>query len=185
MYYDKKLFTDAIEQIDFSTSTPLKRDVLSALSINELKVVILGQDPYPGKGIANGNAFAVNKDVKIPPSLRNIFMEIKEVLGVVKTDRTLKSWQKQGVLLLNTSLTTQIGKPNAHKNIWKDFIHDLIKSLDDKNIIWVLWGGEAKKYKNIISSKKIIMDAHPSPLSYRKRNKKTFKLLSEWTDIEW
>lgn len=186
MSYDKKLFNEAINQINFDVSTPSKDDVLRVLNMKEVKVIILGQDPYPTKGVANGRAFAVNKDIKIPQSLNNIFKEIEDTFGEVKTDRTLQSWEDQGVMLLNTSLTTKINNSNAHKSIWKNFTLDLIQRLDKENVIWVLWGNEAKAYKKyIINSKYIIEDAHPSPLSVSKRKGDTFSKLSNLINIKW
>ena len=184
--YDQKILNQIFEKIDWDITTPNKENVLLALKTKDVKVVILGQDPYPTKDVANGYAFAVNKGCKLPMSLRNIFKEINEVLGKVHTDETLQSWVNQGVLLLNTSLTTEIGKPNAHKSLWKDFTKDLILNLSkDKNIIWVLWGNEAKKFKKYLTESKVIEDAHPSPLSNRHRNKNTFKILSQLTKIKW
>ena len=176
---------EILEKIDFSNSTPNKNNVLNFLKMNpnKIKVVIIGQDPYPTKGVANGYAFAVNKNQKIPASLKNIFKEIKEIQGYVKADETLSHWKNQGVLLLNGSLTTEIGRTNAHKHLWASFVLDLISWLDQNypNITWVIWGREAEKITSGIKGNKII-DAHPSPLSYSKRKKHTFKLLKK---IDW
>ncbi|MCR8613436.1 MAG: uracil-DNA glycosylase [Mycoplasma sp.] len=177
-------------KIDWSNSVPSKQEVnkIFNFNINEIKVVILGQDPYYRKGVANGHAFAVNKDVKIPPSLKTIFKEIEETFGQIKTDRTLHSWVEQGVLLLNTSLTTEINIPNKHKSIWKTFTNKLIESISKRNpnIVWILWGNNAiEKTKYIYKYKEIITDAHPSPLSSYKRKKDTFKKVSNIVEIEW
>lgn len=176
---------EILNSIDFKNITPNKEDVLNFLNMDpsKIKVVIIGQDPYPTKGVANGYAFAVNKGCKVPQSLNNIFKEIKEINGAVHTDETLESWKDQGVLLLNTSLTTKIGEPNAHKHLWQEFTTQIIKWLDDnfQDIKWVIWGNEAKKVSKNIKGIKII-DAHPSPLSVRHRNKNTFK---EITEINW
>lgn len=187
MYYNEKLLKQAINQIDWNTSTPKRKDVLNALLIEKIKVVILGQDPYPKENVANGNAFAVNINCAIPMSLKNIFKEIKLINGIVCADRTLNLWKKQGVLLLNTSLTTKINQSQSHTKIWKPFIIDLIEGISqDKNIIWVLWGRIAQSYKKYIkNSREIIEDAHPSPLSYIHRKKHTFKRLGELTKIKW
>lgn len=169
------------------TIVPRKQDVLNFLTIDPqtIKVVILGQDPYPTPGVANGFAFAVNSHAPIPQSLKNIFSEIKQVRGYVATDRTLSHWIKQGVLLLNTSLTTIVNKPNAHQQIWKDFTTQLIKWLDDSfQVIWVLWGNEAKKFIPMLRNK-FIYDAHPSPLSVHYRQKNTFKDLQAIINISW
>ena len=176
---------EILEKIDFSISTPNKNNVLNFLKMDpkKIKIAIIGQDPYPGKGVANGYAFAVNKDQKIPSSLRNIFKEIKEVQGYLRADKTLEHWKSQGVLLLNGSLTTEIGRPNAHKHLWSSFVVDLISWLDQNypDITWVIWGKEAEKITSCIKGRKII-DAHPSPLSYSRRKKHTFKILNK---IDW
>ncbi len=169
------------------TVVPNKADVLKFLEINpkKIKVIILGQDPYPTPGVANGFAFAVNSHAPIPQSLKNIFREIKEVRGYVVADRTLIHWIDQGVLLLNTSLTTIVNKPNAHQHIWKEFTMKVIKWLDNNfQVIWVLWGNEAKKYMPILHNK-YIYDAHPSPLSVNYRQKNTFKELQDLINISW
>lgn len=167
--------------------TPQKQDVLNFFTINpsQIKIVILGQDPYPTPGVANGFAFAVNSYAPIPKSLQNIFKEIKEVQGKIITDRTLKHWINQGVLLLNTSLTTIINQPNSHQHLWKDFTTSVIKWLDQNyKVIWVLWGNEAKKYIPLLKNK-YIYDAHPSPLSVQYRKKNTFRELQRMFDILW
>lgn len=178
-------FKQKLETIDFSNATPSREDVLKFLEIKpcDVKVVIVGQDPYPTAGVANGRAFAVNNDVSVPQSLNNIFKEIVEVKGSVSTDKTLQHWADQGVLLLNRSLTTKIGLSNAHKHIWSDLTLELIKWIDDEiKPTFVLWGNDAISLEKVISHSKIIKDAHPSPLSVRHRNKNTFRLLKE---IDW
>ena len=134
------------------------------------KVVIVGQDPYYTKGYANGLAFAVNRNCALPKSLINIFKEIKNEYGKVSTDQTLISWAKQGVLLLNRTLTVEENKPNSHKTIgWDIFTNNLIRFINEntKNIVFVLWGNNAKQLKSLIdpNKHKIITCAHPSPLS--------------------
>jgi len=134
------------------------------------KVVIFGQDPYFQKDLANGLAFSVNKDKPIPASLRNIFKEIKNDLGIVKDQKgCLKNWANQGVLLLNASLTVEISNPGSHSNIgWNNFIFDVIDILNNKGeIVFMLWGNNAKKYHNRINKKNnlVLMASHPSPLS--------------------
>ncbi|WKX02457.1 uracil-DNA glycosylase [Candidatus Mycoplasma mahonii] len=164
--------------------SPSKNKALRFFNKNpdNIKIIILGQDPYPTPGVANGIAFAVNKDIKEPQSLKNIFKELIEVRGSFKTDKTLKHWEDQGVLMLNTSLTVEHGQPNSHTKAWKPFTNKLIKWMDNNlKITWVLWGNEAKKYAPLLVNKKI-MDAHPSPLSVRHRIKNTFK---ELTNIDW
>lgn len=174
-----------LASIDFNNVTPKKNDVLNFLKMEpeKIKVIIVGQDPYPTPGVANGYAFAVNKGLKIPKSLQNIFKEINEVQGFLKADCTLEHWTKQGVLLLNSSLTTRIYEPNAHKHIWTSYINKVISFLDNNftNIIWVIWGKQAEIVTQNVKGRKII-DAHPSPLSFHLRTKVTFKALKE---IEW
>ncbi|WP_128008535.1 uracil-DNA glycosylase family protein [Mycoplasma sp. ATU-Cv-508] len=105
--------------------------------------------------------------------------------GKVYADRTLRHWIRQGVLLLNTSLTTRVHMPNSHKHIWQGFTEKVIRWLDKSQApIWVLWGNEAKNYRRIISSQAIV-DAHPSPLSFKYRRQHTFQELARLTDITW
>ena len=148
---------------------PSKEDVFNAFKYFEpeqTKVVIIGQDPYHQPGQANGLAFSVAPGVKIPPSLRNIFKEMGKT-NVESGDLTYLA--KQGVLLINTTLTVQIGKPNSHSIIWKGFTKNLIKNLSEKvdtPIVFMLWGNHAKKMEEVIDKKHIILKAsHPSPLS--------------------
>ena len=134
------------------------------------KVVIFGQDPYFQEGYANGLAFSVNRDKKIPSSLNNIFTEIKSDIGnLIASDGYLKCWADQGVLLLNSSLTVEIGSPGSHSKIgWKDFIIDIVKLLSIKeNIVFMLWGNHAKFLEQYINEDKnlILKSSHPSPLS--------------------
>lgn len=169
------------KSLDFASTTPSANNVLRFLHSDPLtvKVVIIGQDPYPTKGVANGRAFAVNKGAALPASLRNLFKEIKEVQGQVFTDETLDNWERQGVLLLNASLTTEVGRPLVHAHLWSAYTDEVVKYLDQKNprIIWVLWGSFAQSKSFLISGRKIV-DAHPSPLSFRRRKGHTFKELS-------
>ena len=177
-------FNKISKDLDWNNVSPDKNDVLNftKMNPNDIKVIILGQDPYPTKGVANGYAFAVNEDCKVPMSLRNMFKEIDEVQGYVKADKTLKHWNNQGVLLLNTYLTVEIGKPGSHKKLWDEFSKRLLDWIDNNlEITWVLWGNESKKKGKNFTNKKI-EDAHPSPLSVRHRNKVTFK---ELNFIEW
>ncbi|MGB0838299.1 MAG: uracil-DNA glycosylase [Flavobacteriaceae bacterium] len=138
---------------------------------DDLKVVILGQDPYHGPGQANGLAFSVNHGISIPPSLRNIFKELDlEKISSQLIDGNLELWAKQGVLLLNTVLTVEQSKANSHTDLgWQEFTDAIIKLISSKkeNVIFLLWGGKAKlKTKLIDTSKHYILEAgHPSPLS--------------------
>lgn len=145
-------------------------DALRYTDYDEIKVVILGQDPYHGLGEANGLCFSVHEDVQMPPSLRNIFKELENDLGIVRDKKDLSDWAKQGVLLLNAIMTVEKDKPLSHKDRgWEIFTDNIIKYLNDREqpIIFVLWGGFARSKKNLITNKKhyIIESAHPSPLS--------------------
>lgn len=145
-------------------------DALRYTDYDEIKVVILGQDPYHGLGEANGLCFSVYEDVQMPPSLRNIFKELENDLGIVRDKKDLSDWAKQGVLLLNAIMTVEKDKPLSHKDRgWEIFTDNIIKYLNDREqpIIFVLWGGFARSKKNLITNKKhyIIESAHPSPLS--------------------
>lgn len=153
---------------------PPRLEIYRALSlvesIEKTKVVIIGQDPYPGEGQANGLAFAVDESIAIPPSLGNIFKEIKDEFGAEPKDRTLKTWAKQGVLLLNTILTTQMGKMLAHKDIgWQQITSDIVhKCSEDNNPkVFLLWGKYAQFLNTGITNPihLVINTSHPSPLS--------------------
>jgi uracil-DNA glycosylase len=144
---------------------------LNLVDYSKVKVVILGQDPYPTKGHANGLAFAVNKGVETPKSLNNIFTELAKDLKVEKPqDNTLLGWAEQGVLLLNTVLTCRIGEPMSHRNRgWETLTDKIIKSLNERQepILFILWGKPAQDKRDIISNShhKVLMAAHPSPLA--------------------
>lgn len=139
-------------------------------SYDDVKVVILGQDPYHEKGQANGLAFSVNNGVKMPPSLKNIFKELQDDIGgELRTNTDLTDWAEQGVFLLNSSLTVIEGRPNSMTDIWNTFTDSIIKLLNSKEkpIVFVLWGKNARSKKKLIDANKhfIIESAHPSPLS--------------------
>lgn len=153
---------------------PPYKDIFNALkytSYEDVKVVILGQDPYHEIGQAHGLAFSVLDGVRFPPSLRNIFIEIKNELGIeIPQSGNLSKWAYQGVLLLNSSLTVRKGCANSHSLCgWEEFTDDVIRKLNDRDdaIIFVLWGNNAKKKKRLITNKNhyILEAAHPSPLS--------------------
>lgn len=138
---------------------------------NELKVVVIGQDPYHGAGQAHGLCFSVPVGIKPPPSLVNIFKEIKTDLGINPPNHgNLEKWARQGVLLLNASLTVNAGEANSHAAFgWHTFTDAVIKNISDKKegVVFLLWGNFARAKKNLIdSSKHLILEAaHPSPLS--------------------
>ena len=156
---------------------PPQSQIFSAFdytSFHDVKVVIIGQDPYHGEGQANGLSFSVAKDVKIPPSLRNIYKELKTDLGIEEfVSGNLESWAKQGVLLLNATLTVEASNAGSHqKKGWEEFTDAVIKLLSEEkeNIVFVLWGSYAQKKGKKINREKhfIIESAHPSPLgAYR------------------
>lgn len=156
------------------TIFPEMNNVFAAFNLcalAKLKVVILGQDPYHNEGQANGLSFSVPKETKLPPSLKNIFKELKSDLEIDNhTNGDLSCWAKQGVLLLNASLTVEKNKANSHKRIgWQKFTDAVIEniSLQKEGIIFVLWGNEAIKKESLLDQDKhfIIKSAHPSPLS--------------------
>ncbi len=137
---------------------------------DKVKVVILGQDPYHGLGEAHGLSFSVKNNVKMPPSLRNIFQELYLDLNIKRTNTDLTDWAKQGVLLLNSIMTVEKDKPLSHKNKgWEIFTDNIIRVLNNRTdpVIFVLWGNFARGKKALITNKnhKIIESAHPSPLS--------------------
>jgi uracil-DNA glycosylase len=139
--------------------------------LEKIKVVIIGQDPYHGVGQANGLCFSVSHKQKIPPSLRNIFKELKEDLNIEPPNNgSLNHWSEEGVLLLNSILTVESGKANSHKDIgWEIFTESVIKliSLKMNNIVFLLWGKYAHNKEILIDCKKhlILKASHPSPLS--------------------
>jgi uracil-DNA glycosylase len=135
----------------------------------DLKVVIIGQDCYHGEGQANGLCFSVNDDVKTPPSLRNILNEMNKDLNIKRTNKDFTDLANQGVLLINSALTVEEGKPGSHLKLWQPYTNYIIDyiSKNHKDIIFVLWGNYAKKKRVIIDLSKhyTIESNHPSPLS--------------------
>ncbi len=153
---------------------PPMQDIFNALRYtpySETKVVILGQDPYHEMGQAHGLSFSVKKGVKIPPSLVNIYKELNSDIGMpIPAHGELTSWAKQGVLLLNATLTVREHQANSHRDIgWSIFTDEVIKKLDknDNPMVFILWGSNARAKKQYITNKNhlIIESAHPSPLS--------------------
>lgn len=155
------------------TVFPPMGDIFNALKYTpyeNVKVVILGQDPYHEKGQAEGLCFSVPKGVKAPPSLVNIFKEIKDDVGIDNRSPNLINWAKQGVLLLNTSLTVREGQANSHSNKgWEILTDNIIKKLNEreKPIVFLLWGANARSKAALIENKRhlVLCCAHPSPLS--------------------
>jgi len=171
---------------------PENEVIFNALNLtipSNIKVVILGQDPYHGKGQAHGLSFSVPNGVKIPPSLRNIYKELQSNLNhSISSNGNLESWAKQGVLLLNATLTVREKKAGSHQKLgWELFTDSIIKKISDKNegVVFLLWGAFAQKKSVLIDPNKhhILTTTHPSPFSaYRgflgcKHFSKTNKIL--------
>lgn len=153
---------------------PPTADIFNAFQytpFEDVKVVILGQDPYHGPNQAHGLCFSVRPGVPAPPSLKNIFKEINQDLGIPVPDHgNLERWARQGVMLLNTVLTVQAGQAHSHAGVgWEDFTDAVIKKLSDekRGLVFLLWGSHAQKKGNLIDwTKHSILEApHPSPLS--------------------
>lgn len=176
--FNKSYFQELVQFVkgEYASKTvfPPAKSIFAAFDncpLDTLKVVIIGQDPYHTPGVANGLAFSANKDNKIPPSLQNIFKEIiSEYGGVMLTAPDLTFWAKQGVLLLNTTLTVLQGQPMSHKDRgWETFTDAVIKKVSDlkTNLVFMLWGAHAQKKQTLINSQKhlILTSPHPSPFS--------------------
>jgi len=175
--YQKEYFINLIKFLNAEEKTkiiyPNKNNLFRALKLtdyNDVNVVILGQDPYFNEGEANGLCFSVNQDIKLPPTLKNIFKELKQDLNIERINSDLSDWSKQGILLLNTVLTVEKGKPLSHRNKgWEVFTDKIIEKLNEKEdpIIFILWGNPAKTKKALITNKKhmIVESSHPSPLA--------------------
>ena len=145
-------------------------DALRFTDFDEVKVVILGQDPYHGLGEAHGLSFSVKEGVRMPPSLLNIFKELYSDLGIKRNKSDLTDWAKEGVLLLNSIMTVVKDTPLSHKNKgWEMFTDTVISKLNEREdpVIFLLWGSFARSKKELITNKrhKIIESVHPSPLS--------------------
>lgn len=163
-------------EYEIKTIYPAKENIFNALkltSYKDTKVVIMGQDPYHGEGEAHGLSFSVQKGIKLPPSLKNIYKEIKEDLNIDEPlCGDLTKWAKEGVLLLNSTLTVVKDTPNSHKDLgWQRFTDYVIKVLNQKEepVVFILWGNFAKTKKEFITNPKhlVIESAHPSPFSAR------------------
>ena len=172
--YFKKLIEFINKEYQNKVIYPPKNEIFNALrhtSYRDVKVVILGQDPYHGEHQAEGLSFSVKNGIKKPPSLQNIFKELNSDLGLpIPKTSSLIPWADQGVLLLNTVLTVEANKAASHKDKgWEIFTDKIIEILNKKEepIVFILWGGFARNKKKLITNKKhyIIESAHPSPLS--------------------
>lgn len=171
--YFKELSKFLTENYKNKTIYPPKPQVFSAFKtpLDDVKVVIIGQDPYHGPGQAHGLAFSVQPDVKTPPSLKNIFKEIHDDVGrPIPDNGNLQRWADQGVLLLNNTLTVEAHNAGSHRNKgWEEFTDTMIKMLSDErdNLVFILWGRDAREKKHLIDGKKhlILESPHPSPFS--------------------
>ena len=184
------------------TVYPEGKDIFNAFNscpFDQVKVVILGQDPYHGAGQAHGLSFSVKEGVRLPPSLRNIYKEIESDLEKKMPESgNLERWAQQGVLLLNATLTVREGDPGSHQKMgWEGFTDAVIKKISDEkeNVVFMLWGSYAQKKGAVIDEDKhfILTSVHPSPLSasrgffgskhFSKCNK--FLILSDQEPIDW
>ena len=172
--YYKELYKKVIEEYKTHLIFPPSEDVFTAFELTPLKdvkVVIIGQDPYHNVGQAHGLCFSVRPEVDIPPSLVNIYKELHEDLGCeIPNNGYLVKWAKQGVLLLNTVLTVRAHQANSHRGMgWEQFTDAAIRVLneEDRPIVFILWGAPAQKKKVMLNNPKhLILEApHPSPLS--------------------
>ena len=201
-YFKQLLSFVESERESGKTIYPPKQQVFSALKLtefNQVKVVILGQDPYHGPNQANGLCFSVNPDQPLPPSLRNIFKELVSDIGCQQpADGDLSNWARQGVLLLNTVLTVEATKANSHKGCgWETFTDEVIQALNKASqpIVFLLWGSQAQAKSSLIKNPKhtILTAPHPSPLSAHrgffgcKHFSKTNQILvgNDQTPIKW
>mgnify|MGYP000903890211 CR=1 FL=1 len=155
----KEIYPDALSRFKAFGLTPPE----------DTRIVILGQDPYHGPGQADGLCFSVPDDCQAPPSLRNIFKELLDDTGALRSSTSLDDWATQGILLLNSSLSVFKSDPGSHMDFWKPFTDLVISKINEKNegVVFVLWGAHAQKKQALIEKNKhfIIADPHPSPLS--------------------
>lgn len=170
----QKFYKMIMAEYDKKTIYPPKDYIFNALkltSYKDTKVVIVGQDPYHGEHQAHGLSFSVQKGVKLPPSLQNIYKELESDLGILpRTDGDLTGWAKQGVLMLNAVLTVEKDKAASHRNLgWEPMTDYIIKLLNKKDepVVFILWGNFAKEKAKLITNPNhyIIISPHPSPFS--------------------
>jgi uracil-DNA glycosylase len=167
-----KELLDAIEKKLASTQnlTPPRNQVMRAfeLPVGDIRVLLLGQDPYPTDGMACGLAFANAPGTKIPQSLKNLMKELQSDLPGVSSSADVAQWSKQGVMLLNSALTTEVGTSGSHQSLWRKFIEDAVSALDQARagkLVCLSLGLEAKKLAAFVELGEIVYAAHPSPLS--------------------
>ena len=178
--YEKEYFYDLLKklQVEYRDKTvfPPKKEVFKAMRLtdyDDIKVVIIGQDPYHGEGEAEGLSFSVKDGIRKPPSLKNIFQELHDDLGYNEPESgSLVKWAKEGVLLLNAILTVEKDKPLSHKKFgWERFTDEVIKKINEKEtpVVFILWGNFARSKKELITNPihYIIESPHPSPFSAR------------------
>ncbi len=172
--YYKKLYETIVKEYQTRQIFPAPDDIFNAFALtplHEVKVVILGQDPYHGEGQAHGLCFSVKPDVEIPPSLMNIYKELQYDVGCdIPDNGYLVKWARQGVLMLNTVLTVRAHQANSHRGIgWETFTDAVIRILNEQNrpIVFILWGRPAQEKKAMLDNPNhlILQSAHPSPLS--------------------
>lgn len=205
-FFNKDYFKLLVEKVrneyKFNTIYPKGDKIFNAFNLcpfDSLKVVIIGQDPYHGKGQANGLSFSVEKNIKIPPSLKNIFIELKNNYPEYEySNGDLTRWANQGVLLLNSILTVRKSEPGSHTNIgWEKFTDFVIKNISSerRNVVFLLWGKYAQSKSRLIDDNKhlILKSPHPSPFSAHKGFFKNFHfkktneylLLNNIKEINW
>ena len=205
-FFNKDYFKLLVEKVrneyKFNTIYPKGDKIFNAFNLcpfDSLKVVIIGQDPYHGKGQANGLSFSVEKNIKIPPSLKNIFIELKNNYPEYEySNGDLTRWANQGVLLLNSILTVRKSEPGSHNNIgWEKFTDFVIKNISSerRNVVFLLWGKYAQSKSRLIDDNKhlILKSPHPSPFSAHKGFFKNFHfkktneylLLNNIKEINW
>lgn len=169
----KNLTKQVAQDYQNKTVYPAPDHIFRALNLvdyKQIKVVILGQDPYHGPNQANGLSFSVNPGVKLPPSLRNIYQELADDLGIERKSGDLTAWAQQGVLLLNTSLTVEAHQANSHQNYgWQALTDAVLAAVNEKEspLVFILWGKQAQKKGRFLDANKhlLLQAPHPSPLS--------------------
>lgn len=192
--YFETLWKKVNEQYKTQKCFPPKNQIFRALELtpfDDVEVVIIGQDPYHNDGQANGLCFSVSESVTAPPSLKNIFTELKDDLNITRTKKELDDWGQQGVLLLNATLTVQAHQPNSHKDLgWEKFTDYVIRQISEKkeNVVFVLWGAFAQKKAALIDNSKhhILASAHPSPFSVYRGfyGSKPFSKINEYLEAK-